>query len=281
VKTEAVAPARVRYRSETVFRSAKRLAASTPRQPVTPRRLGRPGFFIVGLVAGLALAVLLVPRVRDAVFRAVSSDSGFEPTPRHRLNPPRTTNGPTAFPLPAPPISTVPGDAASTPTTASPEERAPLPATPPARVPAPRPAAAAPLPASRVVAPVFVLPASTTRVALKGELRFRSTAAPIPVEFMLEVRQFRSGTSAYLEGVVTLSGDGSAPQSFRVVGNFLNRIFSLSSPTNTRRDSTQPAVRYAFIIELPNPATGSTAITGIWTHGTEQGVMVLESVVAL
>lgn len=255
------------YRNDAVFRSAELLISSVPKKPA--RKLAsRPVIFAVGIVCGLGLAVLLVPRVREALGRVVA----FDEAPAETSESPRS---------PSPFRFAQPQDAATAPI--APGRSITAVDTAPASAPRRRSVRAA-SPASNaepnaldrdLPAPKIVITPYTTRLRMKGELRSTAASAtPIIVNFDLRFTPGHGG--GLLRGLVQVLDDAHPRLAFPVAGTLFNHTLTLNESPEAPDSPAQSANGYVFVLQLPAaPATGE--ITGSWTHGTRRGTLLLQT----
>lgn len=273
--------------NRAVFRSAERLLASTPTRP--RRRLSRTAFFVVGLLCGLGLALLLVPRVREALLPstpvATSATSArslpaLPAGPAHRSE--AATLGGTTTPLPAQSTAAV----ASAPAKASPSARAPSPTSRDAtRVAAP--AHLAPLPER----PLRVLGGSAASPAMAGSTTMLVPSLGVaawPSRLVLEGTLYTPGLpgigvtmdlritsteteAAYFEGTVQIRSTVLRIAPFRVTGTF-----SASSIVLASAPDASGASPHSFVIELP--AKARDRFTGTWSLEGRQGTLSVKTV---
>ena len=276
MKTEVAQP-RVPYRNEAVFRSAERLIAAAPKKTAA-RRPSRPLIFALGLACGLALAFLLLPDVPEALGTAnVPDETAADASVnlRHPLAPARpdaATTDPTA-------------SAATAAVAQASAAHGATPAPPPRPIlsrPAPIAPAAAPRVGDRVpLAPPILITQSTTRLKLKGELRYPSAdIAPLTINFDLQFKPFRHAGDGALEGLVQVLDDKSPEPAFRVTGVLANRLITLAEVRKIPVGASRAPFGYVFVLELSGDSP-TEEISGSWTHGVANGTLVVRNAWAL
>ena len=275
-----VVNARAPYRNEAVFRSAERLIAAAPKKNAA-RRPSRPIVFALGLACGLALAYLLFPHVREALGDAHRPNEPAAEAlvePRRRVAPVRSDAATAAATATTAPAATP--DAAQA---AAANSATPAPPTRPIRPrPAPTPSAFAPRVGDRVplVQPIIITQ-STTRLKLKGELRYPSAdVAPLTVNFDLQFKPLRDPGHGALEGLVQVLDDKSPTPAFRVTGALVNRLITLGEIQKIPFGASQAPFGYVFALDLSGDSTAEE-ISGLWTHGAGNGTLVVRQAWAL
>jgi hypothetical protein len=278
VKPEAI-NAGARYRNAVVFQSAERLISiGTKRRP--RHSLLRTAWLPAGLLAGLAVAFLLLPLVREKNrgASAVTSAAGQPAFARRGISPPLAGAAPT-FAMPATlPAGSIDRDAAQTSVASSAAPISPAAGT---AQPGPFPSAArASVPAAQYtdqasLSDLLVLARSAPGLQLRGELH-ADAGRPLGIEFQLYLSPGPLGGS--VDGAVQIYEDPIRSKPFHVSGTWLNRTLVLREVDDTPRGSIPSPDGYSFVLELPT-STQSDEITGAWRQAKNRvGTLTLKRV---
>jgi hypothetical protein len=229
-------------RHQAVFRSAERLAASMPVR--RRRRLGPRGvFFIIGLLCGLWLALLLIPRFREAALTSLAGLRGDEAgkggAERSHYRDLRFAQSEVKSGV-ASPASAPDAAAVATPTPSSDTGAAPAASS---AVSNATPAQPKSIVASRIAVPAMVaLEKLPPWLRLTGTLRDTDRAFA-DVEFDLQLR-FRRGSAEYT-GEVRTPGYIARTTPLAVSGLVSPTAITLVAPTDATASLLRP---YVFVI---------------------------------